>query len=107
MPVLPEPGDEERLEQLPGDEGTPFNPADDSSDDPTLDDAQQAGQLSLDDTHQVTDTELDDHEVYDEGYSGAAEASEPNAGNAVTGYDPEQDQRRQDTPSDKPEDIAL
>lgn len=94
MPVLSEPNDEERLEQLPQDGATPFAPADDSSDDAALDSDQREASRTLDDTHQVTDTNLDDQEVYDEGYSGAAEASEPNAGDAVIGYNPDADKRR-------------
>lgn len=52
---------------LPEDNGTPFQPA-----------ADPAGG-GLDDTHQATDsaTNIDDHEAYDEGLPGAAEAEEP------------------------------
>jgi hypothetical protein len=42
----------------------------------------------LDDTHPQTDTNVDITEEYDEGLSGAAEASEPNADNDVVDYDP-------------------
>lgn len=67
----------------PDNNDTPFSP-------PT--DAEQ-----IDDTHQTTDnaTNIDSHELYDEGLAGAAEVSEPNAGNAVTGYDPEADSRNE------------
>ena len=86
MSIFPdEPNTEEREEQLPQDGQTPFRPADDT-DDPAV--------RPLDDTHQVTDTNLDPQEVYDEGYGGAAEAGEPNAGNTVVGYDPDADKRR-------------
>lgn len=81
MALLPdEPNDQERLEQLPEDHDTPFRPAE---------------QGELDDTHPVTDTEVEPGEEYEEGVSGAAEASEPKADNAVVGYDPAKDQRSQ------------
>jgi hypothetical protein len=80
-----EPNAEERLQELPQDNGTPFQPAPPAPDDATQTD-QQVENARLDDTHQVTDTNIDPHELYDEGVSGAAEASEPNAGNAVVGY---------------------
>ncbi|MDB5169021.1 MAG: hypothetical protein JWO41_377 [Candidatus Saccharibacteria bacterium] len=59
-----EPNEEEKLEELPEDNGTPFSPPDDAAD-------------KLDDTHPVTDTNIDPQEVYDEGLPGAAEAKEP------------------------------
>ena len=71
-----EPNDEERLEELPGDQGTPFQPADDQDD-----------QGQTDDTHPSTD--VDQQELYDEGVAGA-EAEEPNQDNAVTGYEPDE-----------------
>ena len=52
------------------------------------------GQAVLDDTHPVTDSNLQAEEEYDEGISGAAEALEPLKGDAVVGYDPSKDQRR-------------
>lgn len=89
MSIFPdEPNDEERQEKLPQDYDTPFRPADEDD---------------IDDTHQVTDTNLDPEEQYDEGVSGAAEASEPNPGSAVLGYDPSKDQRKkQSQTEDKP-----
>ena len=85
MAVFPdEPNDEERKEKLPEDYDTPFRPADDIPDD---DD-------DFPDTHQVTDTDLDDDDEYDEGLEDAAGAHEPNSGSAVLGYDPSKDQRR-------------
>lgn len=91
--MLPdEPTDEERQEELPQDNETPFRPADPNPDpaagvtnDPV---AQAASDSTLDDTHPVTDTNVQPEEQYDEGVSGAAEAQEPNAGNAVTGFAP-------------------
>ena len=95
MSIFPdEPSDEDRLEQLPDDGATPFRPADDNTSDATDEVDRRMQSSTIDDTHQVTDTNLDPHEIYDEGYAGAAEASEPNAGNTVVGYDPAKDQRR-------------
>jgi hypothetical protein len=83
-----DPVDEDRLEELPEDNQTPFRPADPSTDDSVpLDDVSQAQASTLDDTHPVTDTNIDPQEQYDEGVSGAAEANEPNAGDAVVRYD--------------------
>ena len=87
--MLPdEPTDEERQEELPQDNGTPFQPA---TPNPapagTADPVTQANDGSqLNDTHPVTDTNVQPEESYDEGVSGAAEAAEPNAGNTVTDY---------------------
>lgn len=89
--MLPdEPTDEERQEELPQDNQTPFQPAEPSRDDTVpADPASQQQASQLDDTHPVTDTNVDPAELYDEGVSGAAEASEPNAGNTVVGYHPD------------------
>jgi hypothetical protein len=86
MPPV-EPNDEEKQEQLPEDGQTPFRPADPPRDDTQPPDAtgQQAAS-TIDPTHPVTDTNVQPEETYDEGVSGAAEAAEPNAGNAVTDY---------------------
>jgi hypothetical protein len=82
---------------LPEDHDTPFSPPDSPRTDPT--EAVQrdvaAGQLS--DTYPATDTNVQPEETYDEGLSGAAEASEPNAGNAVVDYNPEDDEREEAT----------
>lgn len=81
----------------PQDNAAPFStltdPVDDAASD--LDVRQESGQL--DPTHQAADnaTDIDSHQLYDEGLAGAAEASEPNAGNTVVRYDPEKDQRMQ------------
>jgi hypothetical protein len=80
MPPV-EPNDEERQEELPQDNQTPFNPAT-----PTADDSGQPAKL--DPTHPVTDSNIQPEEVYEEGVPGAAEASEPNAGNDVTAASP-------------------
>lgn len=84
-----EPSDEDRLEELPEDNGTPFAPAVDEERDPdaTPDDWRQVSER-LDPTHPATDTGIETQELYDEGLAGATEASEPNAGNAVVAYHP-------------------
>ena len=69
-----EPNEEERQQELPQDNQTPFQPAD-------------PGQ---DSTQPATDTGVDSQEVYDEGVAGATETSEPAPGNDVGGYQPEQ-----------------
>jgi hypothetical protein len=87
----PDTTDEERLEELPEDNGTPFQPAAPSRDDTgAVDDDLQADDNQLDDTHPITDSgsDIDSQELYDEGLSGATGAREPNAGNDVVGYTP-------------------
>lgn len=84
-----EPNDEERLQELPQDNGTPFQPATPTRDDTgPVDDDLQADDNKLDDTHPVTDTNVDPQELYDEGLPGAAEAHEPNPGDDVVDYTP-------------------
>ena len=82
-----EPSDEERLEELPDDEGTPFGPPTEASRDPDAapDDERQDAE-TLDDTHPATDSNIELEEVYERGIAGAAGASEPNAGDAVVSY---------------------
>lgn len=88
----PDTTDEERQQQLPQDNTTPAQPAAPSPDpgsgvmnDPL---ASAQSDSTLDDTHPATDTNIDATELHDEGVSGAAEAAEPNAGNATTGFTP-------------------
>ena len=84
------------IPKLEEDNDTPFSPPSDSIADPNADiDARKLAGY-IDPLHQATDnaTDIDSHQLYDEGLAGAAEASEPNAGNAVIGYDPESDSRR-------------
>lgn len=88
-----EPVEEERSEQLPNDHETPFRPAEDAMNADVTEPERRHDRVTLDDTHQVTDTNMQSEEVYDEGYSGAAEANEPSEGNAVVAYDPSRDQR--------------
>lgn len=81
---------------LDEDNAAPFSPPSSPIDDATADLDVRKESGKLDPTHQATDnaTDIDSHQLYDEGLAGAAEASEPNAGNAVVSYDPEKDQRR-------------
>lgn len=90
---------ESLVEPLSEDNSTPFSAPTDPVDDPAADLDRREQADRLDPTHQATDsaTNLDSQQLYDEGLSGAAEASEPNAGNAVVDYDPEHDQRKQDS----------
>jgi hypothetical protein len=80
----------------PQDNDTPFSPPTDPVDDAAVGLDQRTASGQLDDTHQATDTNVDSHQAYDEGLAGAAEAQEPNAGNAVVDFDPEKDQTQQD-----------
>ena len=103
----PDTTDEERQEQLPEDSQTPFNPADPPRDDTAEPDSDRALDASrIDDTHQVTDSgsDIDSHELYDEGVSGAVEASEPNAGSAVLGYTPPDSDSSDNGQTDDPQD---
>lgn len=77
-----EPNDEEKLEKLPEDGQTPFSPPRPIGDDSTDDNRPQR----LDDTHPDTDDGVEPEDEYENGLSSAAGASEPNAGNAVTGW---------------------
>ncbi len=85
------------LTPLDRDGDTPFSPADDGVQDASADADVRTAQGQLDPTAPATDSasDIDSQQLYDEGLAGAAEASEPNAGNTVTGYDPTQDQRQQ------------
>lgn len=96
-----------QIQPLPQDNGTPFSPPTDPIDDASEELAirTQAGQL--DPTHQVTDTNVDSHQRYDEGLSGAAEASEPNAGDAVVGYTPLGSAPSDATPGDEEADDTI
>ena len=98
-----EPTQEEQQEQTSPvqDSGTPFQPAAPNPD-PTAatDPLTQAGSDSmLDDTHPA-------EESYDEGVSGAAEAQEPNAGNAVVDALPGAQPGQTITPASGPADSS-
>lgn len=95
--------DEEHMEEgeslikpLPEDHDPPFS----EPTDPIVDAAAQleireaSGHLNP--TNEVTDdaSDIDSHELYDEGLSGAVGASEPNEGNTVIRYDPSKDRRK-------------
>jgi hypothetical protein len=91
----PEPNDEEKLEQLPEDNETPFRPAEPPRDpDNEPDDDAQPGK-DLDGTHPATDTGMQKEQLYEDGVGEAAVVEEPNKGNAVTGYSPK-DQKQED-----------
>ena len=84
-------GGESLIQPLSEDYDTPFS-------EPTIlvdDVAPGLRHEKLDDTHQVTDsaTDIDLHQLYNEGLGGAAEAAEPNLGSAVIDYHPEEDSR--------------
>lgn len=86
-----EPNEEEALEKLPEDYDTPAAPATPVRDDPNDQnlDREMFGERQTKD-HPSEDTDQDFAEIYNEG----TEVQEPNAGNAVEGYDPKKDQRR-------------
>lgn len=99
LPDDPYPNDQDvPVEPLEEDNDTPFSEPTDSTEDTNVDLAFREDVGRLDPTHQATDnaSDIDSQELYDEGLSGATEASEPNAGNAAVGYDPAKDRRRAD-----------
>jgi len=81
-----EPTEEEKLQELPQDSQTPFQPADPSRDGAVPVDSPSQSNGQLDDTHPATDTNLEQEELYDEGVSGVAEARDPKDDSDVTGY---------------------
>lgn len=83
------------INPLPQDNGTPFSAPTDPTRDASEEDDLRPDSGQLDPINQATDTNVDSHEAYDEGLSGAAEAEEPNAGDTVVNYNPEEDERRQ------------
>jgi hypothetical protein len=86
---------EDLVQPLAEDNSPPFNEPTDPINDPAEDIDRRTQSGRLDPTHQATDnaSDIDSMEIYDEGLAGAAEAEEPNAGNAVVDYDPEKDNR--------------
>jgi hypothetical protein len=86
-----EPNGEEKLEELPEDNQTPFQAATPPAD-PALpvDDPAQGDEL--DSTHPATDSGMQPEEQYEAGTPEAAGASEPNAGSAVTGMSNDEDE---------------
>ncbi len=80
---------------LTGDDNPPFSPPEDVLNDDRRDPFDRELDHDLDNTHPVTDTNIQPEEVYDEGLGGAAEASEPNQQDAVVDYDPEDDESDQ------------
>lgn len=85
------------IEPLPEDHETPFSPPTDPIEDASEEIEVRTQEGRLNPMHQDTDSwdDIDKHEWYDEGLSGAAESEEPNAGDAVVDYNPEADSRRQ------------
>lgn len=83
---------------LAGDDNTPFSPADDVLDDETGDPFDRELEEELDKTHPATDTNIQPEEAYDEGESGAAEASEPNQTDTVIHYKPQKDSEQDGRP---------
>jgi len=86
-----EPSEEERIEELPEDNQTPFSPAAPARNLSAAADGDGQPAHDLDDTHPSTDSNLEREEIYDEGLSGAAEATEPNTGNDVVDYHPNEE----------------
>jgi hypothetical protein len=86
---------ESLIEPLSEDSAAPFSPPTDPINDAAVNVGVRQDSGQLDPTHQTTDntTDIDSQQLYDEGLAGAAEASEPNAGNAVVDYDPGADRR--------------
>lgn len=84
-----EPNDEERIEQLPEDGETPFQPAEPPRDpDAEADDDRQEAETHFDDTRPETDTNVQAEEAYDAGLADASGTEEPNAGSDVVNYHP-------------------
>lgn len=82
---------------LPNDGDTPFSEPDEQPSDEVSDffDVElREEERKLEDTHPVTDTNIDKTEWYQEGLEGAAEAEQPNSKDKVTDYDSEDDQRK-------------
>lgn len=88
---------ESLVPELAEDNDTPFSAPTDAITDGTANLTSDESTDNQTATHPVTDaaTNIDAHQVYDEGLPAATEASEPNAGNAVTDYHPDEDQRNQ------------
>jgi hypothetical protein len=87
-----EPNAEEKLEKLPEDGATPAALPTPSRDDPN--DQNLTREIRGEDQtkdYPQQDSGQDFEELYNEG----AEVEEPNAGNAVEGYDPKEDERRE------------
>ncbi len=76
--------------KLPHEDNPPFSPPDGTVSDPTSPLSQRTDDQDSDITHQATDSNVDEHQAYDEGVMNAAEAQEPNLGNAVTDFNPDE-----------------
>jgi len=73
-----EPTEEERLQELAEDNGTPFQPASDDAGIPS--------------DHPATDTNIDSTELYNEGVSGVAEVEDRTHETGIADYDPEEEE---------------
>src|SRR5437868_78868 len=80
---------ESQVPKLSEDNDTPFSDPVDPVADAAADPDVRTEQGQLDPTHEAADnaSDIDSQQRYDEGLAGAAEASEPNAGNTVIDYD--------------------
>ncbi len=91
-----EPVDEDKIEQEAEDYDTPFSLPDDDVAETADGDGADYSHARLDTTHPATDTNIQLEELYDEGVSGAAEASEPNVGDRVIGFDKSKKAQKED-----------
>ena len=91
-----EPNGEEELEELPDDYDTPFSVAYEAKDAIAGPDGEWYMTDKLGATHPATDSGMQLEELYDEGLSGAAEASEPNGDDMVVGYHPNRSKRKEE-----------
>lgn len=80
MPPQGVTNDEDRAEELPQDNSTPFSAPDGTQD-------------TTSDTHPQTDINVDAHEHYDEVISGASETNDP-GNRGILGYSPPDDEGR-------------
>jgi hypothetical protein len=95
-----EPTEEERLQELPEDNQTPFQAADPNpsptgnTSDPVV---AASGGSDIPDDHPQTDTNIEPAELYDEGVSGAAETEDTSRQTAVTDFTPPDDDAPDET----------
>jgi len=89
-----EPIDEEKLEILPDDYDTPFSLPVEREVDIADEGEVPLERPELDSTHPMTDSDLDETDLYNEGIAGAAGVSEPNPDDTVISYHPPKRQQR-------------
>lgn len=96
-----EPTDEERLEQEAQDYDTPFHPADPNPPDSSGDESRAERAAEPYSTYPQGDSNVQ-RELYDAGRGAAMGIqNEPNAGNTVEEYHPDEDKRRDDSDNSK------